>query len=499
MESEYPVLNALNGADVNVDELDFLAKRLDSFGDREAVQFNGAAYVSKVKSIEDFINMTFCFDTVTVVSDFKDLKSIGRQHYMDKKGGAVPLSELDGVDFEQEALELLQSGKGIVTPFGVVYDNGMELEQLYQGREFPTYFYDSPIAALWLTHESEPDRTPTFLPLPMPKICLERALERGDWNQDLGDMKVEFHAFAVPQELFERIQPESEKPHQLNELAWAIATIDESDCAKFRAATEMVKADDVESLEIVARHLADFLVYGEVRDVESFGKKVFYTHYGFEKQLEDYFDFARFGQDILDAEGGVFTDYGYISYDGEFPIEELMKRKNQQELKTLNLYMPLSAHMYEHNEWGDYENEPTELSSREILQFQDNIFAALMRENQRDETERGLMEYYKKNDGVNEKVHSLCFGVAQVGFELFGVAECKVSKDLTQDEMDSLKDYVIGQASDGFGESLEQREIKDSEGNEIYVSLWSSEKSWSLMTREELSQRQEMGGMRFGQ
>jgi hypothetical protein len=329
LESEYPVLNALSGADVNVDELDFLAKRLDSFSDREEVQFNGAAYVSKVKSIEDFINLTFCFDTVTVVSDFKDLKSIGRWHYMDKKGGAVPLSELNGVDFEKEALELLQSEKGIVTPFGVVFDNEMELEQLYQGREFPTYFYDSPVAALWLTHESEPDRMPTFLPLPMPKICLERALERGGWNQDLGDMKVEFHAFAVPQELFERIQPESEKPQQLNELARAIATIDENDCEKFRASAEMVKDNDAESLEIIANHLDDFSFYGEVRDVESFGKKVLYTHQGFQKQLEDYFDFARFGQDILDAEGGVFTDYGYISYDGEVPLEELINSNDQ--------------------------------------------------------------------------------------------------------------------------------------------------------------------------
>jgi hypothetical protein len=171
----------------------------------------------------------------------------------------------------------------------------------------------------------------------------------------------------------------------------------------------------------------------------------------------------------------------------------------QFELKTLKLYMPLSAHMYERNQWGDYENEPTELSSREILQFQDNIVAALVRENKRDENERGLMEYYHKNDGVNEKVHSLRFNVERVGFELLGVAECKVSKDLTPDEMESLKDYATSQASDGFGESLEQREIKDLEGNEIYVSLWSSEKSWSVMTENELAQRQEMGGMRFGQ
>ena len=75
-----------------------------------------------------------------------------------------------------------------------------------------------------------------------------------------------------------------------------------------------------------------------------------------------------------------------------------------------------------------------------------------------------------------------------------GVAECHVQGDLTAEELDRLKETIIGQAADGFGEGFEQRPIKTGDG-EIYVSLWSSDKSWSIMTRDELEQGQQMGGM----
>ncbi len=75
-----------------------------------------------------------------------------------------------------------------------------------------------------------------------------------------------------------------------------------------------------------------------------------------------------------------------------------------------------------------------------------------------------------------------------------GVAECRVQGKLTDPELEQLKDYISGQASDGFGEGFEQRGIKTADG-EINVSLWNSDKSWSIRTKDELEQSQQMGGM----
>jgi hypothetical protein len=165
-----------------------------------------------------------------------------------------------------------------------------------------------------------------------------------------------------------------------------------------------------------------------------------------------------------------------------------------QPLQTLKLYMPLTVMSYERNRWGDLEDEGVELDHYDVLAHKDSILAAIVRERTPDEAERGLMTYYREDDGVNDKVQSYVFTVEQVQGQLMGVAECRVKGELTDQELEKLKDNISGQASDGFGEGFEQRGIKTSDG-EINVSLWSSDKSWSIMTQDEMEQSRQTGGM----
>ena len=166
-------------------------------------------------------------------------------------------------------------------------------------------------------------------------------------------------------------------------------------------------------------------------------------------------------------------------------------------LQTLKLYMPLTVKLFEKNEWGDWDEEGYELGKTDVLEHGDTILAAIAKEGRMLESERGLMEYYHEKDGVDQKVKSLFFTVEQVENRLMGVAECRMQRDLTALELELLKDYAAGQASDGFGEGFEQRPLKVADG-EIYVSLWSSDRSWSIMTQGELEQGQRMGGMQLG-
>ena len=167
-----------------------------------------------------------------------------------------------------------------------------------------------------------------------------------------------------------------------------------------------------------------------------------------------------------------------------------------QPLQTLKLYMPLTVTTYERNRWGDLEDEPIEVDDRSILGYADNILAAILRERRPEESERGLMEYYGDDDSVNKKVQSYAFTAERVHGRLMGVAECRVRGELTAEDLELLKEDISGQASDGVGEGLEQRPIKTPDG-EIYVHLWSSDNSWRIMTRDELEQSHQMGGMTF--
>ena len=128
LDSFYTVLNELTGKSVTLDELDYLAKRLDSFDDGEAAQFQGMAHKLGITQIKDFINLTFCCQRATVITDFSDLKEIGQEHYMNLNGGSASMEELENLDGVETALLLIDSGAGTVTPYGVVYDE--ELQQV---------------------------------------------------------------------------------------------------------------------------------------------------------------------------------------------------------------------------------------------------------------------------------------------------------------------------------------------------------------------------------
>ncbi|WP_097003991.1 hypothetical protein [Lacrimispora amygdalina] len=135
------ILKRLEKVSVNVDELDYLAKRLESFDKHQLAKFQGVAVSHGYDDIADLINLTFCCLDATVVLDFTDLSAIGREHYMDLHGG-VTEDALKTVDFRKTALSLLLNEDGKVTPYGVVYANGMSLEQFNNGQHSPDYDYD---------------------------------------------------------------------------------------------------------------------------------------------------------------------------------------------------------------------------------------------------------------------------------------------------------------------------------------------------------------------
>ena len=201
-DSFYTILKRAEMLTVNVEELNYLAKRLESFDTGEAAQFQAMAHKLERFELKDLINLTFCCQQATVITDFSDLAAVGRDHYMNLHGGCAKTEELDALDGKETARQLIESGSGTVTPYGVVYDNGMKLEQVYDGRFFPCYYYKPNVITVAVTSKSEPEDTEhiTWLFLPMVQEEIDRVLLRGGIT-DSANVRLRLEDSQLPNEV----------------------------------------------------------------------------------------------------------------------------------------------------------------------------------------------------------------------------------------------------------------------------------------------------------
>ena len=327
ISSAFPVLKRTEMLTVNLDELDYLAKRLASFDVGEAAQFQAMAHKLELFELKDLINLTFCCQQATVITDFTNLEAIGRDHYMNLYGGCASTQELEDLDGAETARLLIDSGAGEVTPYGVVYDNGMKLEQYYDGQHFPAYLYEPCMLMIGLTFRLEPEDTKniTWLYLPAAKGQLERAMVRSGIT-DPADMRFRFSESMFPDEVDAALDFRYENIYELNDLALAVSKLSVEAQKKLGAVVEMAEPEYASQICRLAENLDQFEFAPGAHTPAEYGRFMIHEsgHFEYDENLEGFYDYEKFGLQRMEQESGMFTDRGYVSYHGTMSLEELM-------------------------------------------------------------------------------------------------------------------------------------------------------------------------------
>ena len=327
IDSFYTVLKRTEMLTVNVEELNYLAKRLDSFDTGEAAQFQAMAHKLELFELKDLINLTFCCQQATVITDFSDLAAIGRDHYMNLHGGSASVDELNALDDKGTARQLIESGSGTVTPYGVVYDNGMKLEQVYDGRFFPCYYYKPNVITVAVTSKAEPEDTKhiTWLYLPMVQEEIDRALLRGGIT-DLTDVRLRLEDSQLPNEVDVLLDMEHENLSDLNALAQAADAIPSDDMKKLGAAVMLAEPKSAAQIKNLAESLDLFDFAPGTYTPEEYGKYMIQQsgRFEYDENLDAFYDYEKYGTERMNEEDGMFTDRGYIAYKGYISMEEVM-------------------------------------------------------------------------------------------------------------------------------------------------------------------------------
>ena len=309
-----PALNRMIGTMANVDELDWLGKQLESFDRYELLQFNAAVERFGLSAADELI-------------DLNDLELAGKRHYLTVHGACDP-KELEDLDGKETALALISGQPGYVTRYGVVYDNGIKLEQAYDRKHLPPiWMAENSILELKIRATGEDDpKKQEWVQLPASQIKLERAMRRTG-IPSCGEMQMLVSDSRFPDAVDCALDFEHESLFELNRLCQICSNFKEQDFKKLGAVCQMAKPACAANIRQLAENLDQFDFAPNVHSPEELGKYMIQQsgHYEYDENLEDFYNYGDYGVKRMLQEDGVFVDRGYVSYHGTLTLEEMMR------------------------------------------------------------------------------------------------------------------------------------------------------------------------------
>lgn len=493
LERDNP-LQRFAGQSLNMDEVNFFAKRMESLTKYEQKVL--ATYVNErdVSGMQDMINLTYSMQGLSLITDFSDGDQVGKRLYLDEVL-AAPEMEMKEKNFLEFAEKIFREGRVEVLPYGVFVEHGFQMQEVYNGKTFPCYVHSESTVAVVELQNQNGDREYLYLPT---DICsMNKVKERLQVQEYRETEVIGLENLRLPESLVPMLKDlkEIEQLTYFNELCQMVENFDEKKMKQLEMVAEFADTVDFKELTGLAHGLSDFEIHPGISSDEEYGKFLVSNAGIFEvnDRLLPHIDCVGLAcekrEETLVLSGYVSGGFvgavkelqEYLQYGGEFaePLE-----LDEDSLQTFRLYSTLTGQLYVD---GD---DAGNIYRSDFMEYAETIAEAVERETCAEEAARGLMHYFDHDREVAAKVLSAVPKVEEVNGELYGVLECKVREPLTKREVEVLKDYWTGQMSDGWGEGFEQRPLQTDRG-ELYVSFWSNESFWSVMTAEELGVVQE--------
>lgn len=336
-------LGILQDKQCNIDELNYLTKRMDSFTQKERKEFYAAAFTEKPKTMADLINLSFNTHCYSLVSDFSDLDKLGKDLYLSEKI-AVRSKEFEELNGEDFAMEVINNNlDSTITPYGVLYKNRNEPYRVYDGKHFPPYGWQEKIVTVQLTAKGENE----YIYLHCSDIEIEKVLMRLEVPY-LYDCEIAIDNHNFPDGVTDIVTEEAfslTKVDTLNNLASHFEGMSRRDINHFEELMGYVKPQTVDEVMALRESMYEFEIYDGVPDAESYRKFMICEsgHFEYDPNLEDYIDFKRYGKDKMKNEIGTFINNNYLLYYGQNQKLSNLLSKNlgmeipkQRELEKFN-------------------------------------------------------------------------------------------------------------------------------------------------------------------
>ena len=296
-------LNTIADDNVNIDELNYLMKRFDGFHLREIEKFYAVAFAEEYSSMGDLINLSFNLHGYSLINNFDDFNKLGKDLYLSEKM-AVASDELEKLDGETYALDVIKNNKTArVTPYGILYKNSNEIDQVYNGKQFPPYGWRESMATLELRAKNQSE----FIYLPSADIEIEKALIRLGVSY-LQDCELHLDSHNLPDKVLGMI-PHSdsivERLDILNKVSDIFLEMD-GDVKYFEELIDYIKPSNIDEIFLLAEAMYEFESFDDIKNAEDYGRYMITEsgHFEYDHNLEEYIDFKRYGEEKIANETG---------------------------------------------------------------------------------------------------------------------------------------------------------------------------------------------------
>ena len=319
-------LNTLIGQHVDLDHLNLLARCMDGLFGGEYDQFRAALHIRGVSDIKTMINLTQEVYNYTIASPDASLTSIGKDHYMNLHGGCMMVEDESKIDFAAIARELIASGKGIESPYGLVFVNDLDPSLFFNGKNMPCYYDRQFVISCFLTKDDNSEHL--FLP------CNENAIAKAVHRlgaSDISECSVEIENFGHGSKFSELIGAmEDYDLYDLNRLTHEVQDFNVSELDKLAALYEYTQVymdpEPIYALTCLAEHLDSFTFAPDIDNTEDLGMYLIKEsgEYTYDPELEDYYLYEQFGEDRFNEQNGLFLESGYVGIKDDIEIADII-------------------------------------------------------------------------------------------------------------------------------------------------------------------------------
>lgn len=316
-------LSLMANHSVHVDEMNFLARRMESLDCKEKLQMYEAAKRKLLFTPKDLINLTFNLDKFTLIQDISSPAAIGIAYTLNT-WGAVPADCINDPKFALIGENLIESGKGIFTEHGLLFISDAPMQEVYDGQTFPDYYYRNDYRiSVKIKHGERSE----LLLLPEDEFEIRKAAARiGAASDDDCSISIEVNNMPT-EEWSDEISDilKDEGIYEANRLLNVLNTKD-IDWDKLSAVVEFTGAVKASGIAALAKRLDDFEFISGVRSGYGIGRWFVenVSEYAIDSRMKEYFDYAGFGRRILEESGGEIVSNGFIKYNGSEELETLL-------------------------------------------------------------------------------------------------------------------------------------------------------------------------------